>query len=107
MKIQVSREQFDSIASYMLNHVYSPEEWDPMKGLLFLECEDDQVIAEVLECTRAGQGRWLIIFQIIGGVRDIDKPISGALSEVPERPKRSVKDFAKAYTKPWHGYYIK
>lgn len=113
LKIEVSEEQFESITQGLLNNVIATEEWNPDKGLLFLKCGEDQVISDVLECENVGQGRWLIIFQPIvpGPVPQYktETPVSNALKEVsekPKRPKRPMNEFLKKMTKPWHGYYV-
>ena len=49
MKITVEKEQFQEILAGLNNALYSDEEWDPLKGLLFIECEEDQIIADVME----------------------------------------------------------
>jgi hypothetical protein len=115
MKIVVTREQFQDILEGLNNALIATEEWDPDKGMLFIECEEDIIVADVLECTREGQGRWLVIFHALLPGKQPPcmpvNPISGALREVPkisEKPKRqsrNMREFLNSMTKPWHGYY--
>lgn len=106
MEVKVPKESFDEMKEGLLNHIISTEEWEPMKGLLFIESGEEQLIAEVLECTNLGQGRFLIVFAPIGSAAPLyDKPVSMALEEVPE-PNRSLKPFLESMTKPWHGYKV-
>ena len=114
MKITVSREQFQDIMDGLNNSLLATEEWDPDKGMLFIECEEDIIAADVLECIREGQGRWLVIFQALlpGKPAPImpSNPISSALEETPKnsekrkRPPRDMRKFLESMTKPWHGY---
>ena len=115
LKIQVEKEVFMDILEGLNNSVISSEEWTPERGPIFLECEEDQIIADVFECIFEGQGRWLIIFNPIlpGKVAPHmpPTPIKDSLREVPERkpprPARPMREFLHSMTKPWHGYYIK
>jgi hypothetical protein len=113
MKIKVEKEQYDDIVNGLNNALYTNEEWTPEKGFLFIKCGEDQVIADVMECERAGQGRWLIIFSPIGVAPRMlsDKPVSEALEEVeepkiPQKPKSDMRKFLNSITKPWNGYNV-
>jgi hypothetical protein len=111
MKITVEKEQFQEILDGLNNALYSDEEWDPLKGLLFIECEEDQIIADVMECEEVSPRRWLIVFAPIGGkCPKYDTPISGALEEVPKpKPKTNtvaIRKFLHAMTMQNNGYYV-
>lgn len=115
MKITVSKEQFMDIRDGLNNSLIATEEWDPDKGMLFIMCEEEIIVADVMECIREGQGRWLIIFiPLLPGNTPPHmppNPISRSLEEVPvekipEKPKRPMREFLESITKPWHGYYV-
>lgn len=116
MNIQVNREYFEDIKNGLNNSLISNEQWDPEKGNLMIQCEDDIMFAEVKECENIGQCRWLLIFiPIVPGMSTSinSAPISGAVREViPEeerRPKgdgKALRRFLNNMTKPWHGYHI-
>lgn len=115
MKIEVSREQFCDIRDGLNNSLIAPEEYNPHEGMLFILCEEDIIVADVLECIREGQGRYLIIFHALLPGKNPPhmpaNPISGSLNEVEEpkiseKPKRPMREFLESITKPWHGYYV-
>lgn len=109
MKVQVSREQFLDIRDGLNNSIIATQSWDPDEGMLFIECEEDIIVADVFECMPQSQGRFLIIFNpLLPKNGSVHTPISGALEEVrePQRPKRSNREILKSLTKPWHGYYV-
>lgn len=115
MNVTVDREKFDNVAASLDNTLITTEEWTPEKGILALECDDDLIVADVMECEYVGHGRWLLVFVPIGpGVAPkLDHPITKALEEIPEIPKipeetkRANRDFLRRMTKPWNGYYEK
>lgn len=115
MKITVEKEVFEEITAGRLNHVISSEQWTSMKGVLFIENGEDQVIADVIECLPES-GRWLIMFEPILGGRttphyDTKTPISEAVVEAEppknsEKRKRDLMAFLKSMTEPFNGYYL-
>lgn len=111
MNIIVNKEQFDEIKNCLNNSLISTEQWTHEKGSLLIKCEDDMIVADVMECDNVGQGRWLLIFvPVLPGVtvKQYEKPISHSLEEIPvtPTPKRPMKEFLESITKPWHGYYV-
>lgn len=113
MKIKVTPDIYEEIKANRLNNLPAFEEWDPTKGFLFIECGEDLIIADVLECESIGGGSWMIIFRPIGSPPgDLPKiPTKDVLKEdtiqkSSQKQKGQWRNTLKNLAEPWHGYMV-